>query len=187
MLPARAFTGLTSLLRLSLFGNKINLIDPLAFDGIGGNLTRINLGGNLLTSVPTASLKDLQSLQVHKILYSLLIHSSIHPHVKSFRMERNFRGLNELGNNSLGIFIPSLSDLSIFSVFNFHLLPLLHSPNRAFNSFQSSLLSISNLICSELPDLILTLEYFTDLGTAEQPDTKCDTSKLLWNPSFKDD
>lgn len=79
VLPARAFTGLISLLRLSLFGNRIALIDPLAFDGIGGNLTRINLGGNLLTSVPTSSLKELQSLQVriHSNTYFYLLYTHL--------------------------------------------------------------------------------------------------------------
>lgn len=58
------FKGLVSLLRLSLYGNKIKAIDSQAFFGIGSNLTRINLGGNHLTAVPSQSLKNLASLQV---------------------------------------------------------------------------------------------------------------------------
>jgi len=36
----------------------------MAFDGIGGNLTRINLGGNLLPAIPSKSLQNLTALQV---------------------------------------------------------------------------------------------------------------------------
>ncbi|UYV61271.1 hypothetical protein LAZ67_1004180 [Cordylochernes scorpioides] len=63
ILHAEAFRGLSSLLRLSLFGNQIKFIDNLAFVGVGGNLTRMNLGGNQLSAVPSRPLKDLQVLQ----------------------------------------------------------------------------------------------------------------------------
>ena len=64
VLPGNSFTGLISLLRLSIYGNRLKSIDPLAFNGIGGNLTRINLGANRLTVIPSESLKNLTSLQV---------------------------------------------------------------------------------------------------------------------------
>ncbi|XP_015925588.2 leucine-rich repeat-containing protein let-4 isoform X1 [Parasteatoda tepidariorum] len=69
ILHAEAFKGLHSLLRLSLYGNRIKFIDNLAFVGIGWNLTRINLGANQLTAVPSRPLKNLsllQRLQLHE-------------------------------------------------------------------------------------------------------------------------
>lgn len=59
-----AFKGLISLLRLAIYGNKIKVIDGQAFAGLGGNLTRVNLGKNELTAIPTSSLTDLIALQV---------------------------------------------------------------------------------------------------------------------------
>lgn len=64
VLSGNSFTGLISLLRLSIYGNRLKSIDPLAFDAIGGNLTRINLGANRLTAVPSESFQNLTSLQV---------------------------------------------------------------------------------------------------------------------------
>ncbi|XP_035207701.1 nyctalopin-like isoform X2 [Stegodyphus dumicola] len=69
ILHAEAFKGLHSLLRLSLYGNRIKFIDNLAFVGIGRNLTRINLGANQLTAVPSRPLRNLsvlQRLQLHE-------------------------------------------------------------------------------------------------------------------------
>ncbi|GFR10893.1 let-4 [Trichonephila clavata] len=69
ILHAEAFKGLQSLLRLSLYGNRIKFIDNLAFVGVGRNLTRINLGANQLTAVPSRPLKNLallQRLQLHE-------------------------------------------------------------------------------------------------------------------------
>lgn len=63
-LGAREFEGLASLLRLSLFGNKIAVIDMHAFVGVGVNLTRINIGGNQLTGMPSTSLRHLTAIQV---------------------------------------------------------------------------------------------------------------------------
>ncbi|GIY03284.1 uncharacterized protein CDAR_99311 [Caerostris darwini] len=63
ILHAEAFKGLHSLLRLSLYGNRIKFIDNLAFVGVGRNLTRINLGANQLTAVPSRPLRDLNQLQ----------------------------------------------------------------------------------------------------------------------------
>uniref|UniRef100_T1KJG7 LRRNT domain-containing protein n=1 Tax=Tetranychus urticae TaxID=32264 RepID=T1KJG7_TETUR len=60
-----AFRGLISLLRLSLYGNKIKTIDPNVFHGIGGNLTRINLGANQLTSIDSSSFFNLTTLKVN--------------------------------------------------------------------------------------------------------------------------
>lgn len=40
------------------------MIDARAFYGIGGNLTRVNLGKNELTAIPSASLANLTALQV---------------------------------------------------------------------------------------------------------------------------
>lgn len=57
------YQGLHSLLRLSLYGNRIKFIDNLAFVGVGRNLTRLNLGANKLTAVPSRPLRDLSSLQ----------------------------------------------------------------------------------------------------------------------------
>lgn len=64
VLHANCLTGLISLLRLSLYGNRLKTIDSLAFEGIGGNLTRINLGGNRLTAFPSTAFKNLTSLQL---------------------------------------------------------------------------------------------------------------------------
>ncbi|KAF8767180.1 nyctalopin-like isoform X2 [Argiope bruennichi] len=63
ILHAEAFKGLQSLLRLSLYGNRIKFIDNLAFVGVGRNLTRINLGANQLTAVPSRPLRNLSQLQ----------------------------------------------------------------------------------------------------------------------------
>lgn len=63
-LHPHAFRGLISLLRLALYGNKIKVIDALAFVGVGGNLTRVNLGKNELTLVPSKALAELTSLTV---------------------------------------------------------------------------------------------------------------------------
>ena len=60
-----AFRGLIALLRLSINGNRIKTIDVDALNGIGGNLTRLNLGGNQLTRIPSQALKDLTCLQVN--------------------------------------------------------------------------------------------------------------------------
>ena len=65
-----AFQGLDSLVRLSLFGNQIHTIYPASFSGFSGNLTRINLGGNRLTNIPTEALRPLRSLQVSRALFS---------------------------------------------------------------------------------------------------------------------
>ncbi|XP_054723614.1 leucine-rich repeat-containing protein let-4-like [Uloborus diversus] len=69
ILHAESFKGLHSLLRLSLYGNRIKFIDNLAFVGVGRNLTRINLGANQLTAVPSRPLRNLsvlQRLQLHE-------------------------------------------------------------------------------------------------------------------------
>lgn len=65
-----AFDGLDSLLRLTLYGNKITHIHPNAFVGAGYNLTRIDLGGNRLTTIPAQSLRILKSVQL------LLLHEN---------------------------------------------------------------------------------------------------------------
>jgi Leucine-rich repeat (LRR) protein len=72
-LKSGAFKGLISLLRLSIYGNKIKTIDVMAFSGIGGNLTRINLGGNLLPAIPSKSLQNLTALQVKRIYFDLIL------------------------------------------------------------------------------------------------------------------
>ncbi|KAH9388456.1 hypothetical protein TYRP_023476 [Tyrophagus putrescentiae] len=62
-LEANAFTGLASLLRLSLYGNRIVTVSPASFLCVGVNLTRINLGGNQLATVPTEAIRPLIALQ----------------------------------------------------------------------------------------------------------------------------
>lgn len=62
-MEANAFTGLASLLRLSLYGNRIVTVSPASFLGVGVNLTRINLGGNQLATVPTEAIRPLIALQ----------------------------------------------------------------------------------------------------------------------------
>ncbi|GIZ00195.1 hypothetical protein CEXT_281421 [Caerostris extrusa] len=51
-LEAHVFGELVSLLWLSLYGNRIRLIDSRAFLGTEASLTRLNLGGNRLGQVP---------------------------------------------------------------------------------------------------------------------------------------
>lgn len=64
VLRQAAFRGLVSLVRLSLYGNKIKTIEPKVFLDTGGNLTSINLGNNLLTSVSSPSFSNLTTLKV---------------------------------------------------------------------------------------------------------------------------
>ena len=58
-----------ALIRLSLYGNRIHSMDPLAFKGVGINLTRLNLGGNSLSTVPVeafALIEYLHNLELHE-------------------------------------------------------------------------------------------------------------------------
>lgn len=68
VLHQAAFRGLVSLVRLSLYGNKIKTIHPKVFLDTGGNLTRINLGNNLLSSVSSKSFQNLTALKVRQKL-----------------------------------------------------------------------------------------------------------------------
>lgn len=63
VLESHAFDGLLSLLWLSLYGNFIQVIDGRAFAGTEASLTRLNLGGNRLSEVPSSPLKGLKCLQ----------------------------------------------------------------------------------------------------------------------------
>ncbi|GFV70166.1 leucine-rich repeat-containing protein let-4 [Trichonephila clavipes] len=62
-LEAHVFGDLVSLLWLSLYGNRIRLIDSRAFLGTEASLTRLNLGGNRLGQVPRYALQRLNCLQ----------------------------------------------------------------------------------------------------------------------------
>ncbi|XP_074594962.1 uncharacterized protein LOC141850283 [Brevipalpus obovatus] len=61
------FRGLTSLRELFLYGNQIKSIDSNAFIDTGGNITRINLGHNQLSSLSSTSFIQLTNLRTLEI------------------------------------------------------------------------------------------------------------------------
>ena len=63
ILPREVFArhGMVNLQRLHLANCKIGQIDPTAFRGLT-NLVELNLAGNLLTAVPTATFAGKKSL-----------------------------------------------------------------------------------------------------------------------------
>ena len=73
--------GLLNLQKLHLSSCKIGQIDPTAFRGLT-NLVELNLSGNLLTSVPTATFagKLLQNQNIiFSIFFSILLYSGTPP------------------------------------------------------------------------------------------------------------
>ncbi|KAG8189484.1 hypothetical protein JTE90_018136 [Oedothorax gibbosus] len=62
-LEAHSFSSLRSLLRLSLDGNRIRLVDSRAFLGTELSLTRLDLGDNGIGEIPRYALQGLRCLQ----------------------------------------------------------------------------------------------------------------------------
>uniref|UniRef100_T1KQI9 Uncharacterized protein n=1 Tax=Tetranychus urticae TaxID=32264 RepID=T1KQI9_TETUR len=177
-----AFRGLISLLRLSLYGNKIKTIDPNVFHGIGGNLTRINLGANQLTSIDSSSffnLTTLKRLQLHENRITSIDVNTF----KGFSASDSLDALNLASNN-----IKEIPEKSFQSLSSLNSLAL--EKNRisaihpfAFQGIEDSLewLTLGDNILNSIPSYALQ-----NLTRLRQLDLRGNNITIVEENSFKD-